>query len=1304
MKLLSLKHFILLILIFVNSVGVLAQCPDVINANQSFCDLEAPTIASLQAVDNGGGVAWYASPTSTIALSPGTLLLNGDVYYADDSSGQCGLRAQVSVTIYTMPNAPSFQGVCVNDTTEATIADLSANGNAIKWYLTPSGGVPLSSDTQLVNNMMYYASQANPHTGCETSRRPVFVSIIILTAPVGAHDQWFCLDPQQTAPTLADIVLSGSVHNWYSSENSVLHLPLSTPLVDGYTYYASSVAGPCESQNRLAVTVHLEGPNDAGSSDSLDICQTDIVLLPILNLFDYLGGTPQQTGSWAGALPITNGYLGTIDLNLLVPNTLYTFTYTVNNYSSCPIEEATVSINIIPSEYIGQNGTLKLCSTDVQLYDLFDYLGEPLDAGGTWSPVLSGGNGIFNPALDSFGVYTYSYNDGCTTYTASVNVSEIPTLDAGTNGSLELCSTDTQTYDLFDLLGGTPDLGGIWSPTLASGGSIFNPALDTLGVYTYSFNDTCSTSSATITITEIPTLDAGTNGSLELCADDVQTYDLFYLLGGTPDLGGIWTPTLASGGSIFNPALDTFGIYTYSFNDTCNTSSATITITEIPTLDAGTDGNLELCSTDTQTYDLFDLLGGTPDLGGIWSPTLASGGSIFNPALDTFGIYTYSFNDTCSTSSATITITEIPTLDAGTDGSLELCSTDTQTYDLFDLLGGTPDLGGIWSPTLASGGSIFNPALDTLGVYTYSFNDTCSTSSATITITEIPTPDAGTNGSLELCSTDTQTYDLFDFLGGTPDVGGSWSPTLASGGSIFNPALDTLGVYTYSFNDTCSTSSATITITEIPTLDAGTDGSLELCSTDTQTYDLFDSLGGTPDVGGSWSPALAGGGSVFNPALDALGVYTYSFADGCNTSSATVTISEAPTLDAGTNGSLTLCANDTQTYDLFDSLGGTPDVGGSWSPALAGGGSVFNPALDALGVYTYSFNDPCNGSSTVTISEIPTLDAGINGSLTLCANDTQTYDLFDLLGGTPDLGGIWSPTLASGGSIFNPALDTLGVYTYSFNDTCSTSSATITITEIPTLDAGTDGSLELCSTDPQTYDLFDLLGGTPDLGGIWSPALASGGSIFNPALDTFGIYTYSFNDTCNTSSATITITEIPTLDAGTDGSLELCSTDPQTYDLFDLLGGTPDLGGIWLPTLASGGSIFNPALDTLGVYTYSFNDTCNSSFATVTIISVDCMDDVLLIPDGFSPNGDGINDFFEIKDIRTLFPNFRIEIYNRYGNILFKGNKDTPDWDGTSQQGLRIDGGKAPIGVYFFILELNDGKKSPIQGRLYLSR
>ncbi|MGM0391570.1 MAG: gliding motility-associated C-terminal domain-containing protein, partial [Bacteroidota bacterium] len=68
------------------------------------------------------------------------------------------------------------------------------------------------------------------------------------------------------------------------------------------------------------------------------------------------------------------------------------------------------------------------------------------------------------------------------------------------------------------------------------------------------------------------------------------------------------------------------------------------------------------------------------------------------------------------------------------------------------------------------------------------------------------------------------------------------------------------------------------------------------------------------------------------------------------------------------------------------------------------------------------------------------------------------------------------------------------------------------------------------------------------------------------------------------------------------------------------------------------------------------------------------------------------------------FPNYTIEIFNRWGNVVFKGNSSTGDWDGVSNQSGTLGDNVLAAGVYFYILNYNDGQTAPIQGKVYLSR
>ncbi len=1242
-----------------------AQCPTVTDTSQVFCNIESLLISDLEATDNGGGLAWFDSATSTTPLEDLDSLINGVTYFADNATGDCGSRQGVTVTILNAPIGLNFQGVCVEDPLEATIADLEVIGNDVQWYLMSSGGSPLGSNTVLTDETIYYADQSNPNGDCRTSRLAVFVTVGVVPIPTGDSNQQFCANAENV-PTVADLVASG-INNWYFSLSSASPLSLSTPLVDGNTYFATTIDPPCESTSRLAVTVEIIDQVSAGTDGILEICENDATTF---DLFESLNGSPETGGTWS---PILASGPGIFDPSV---DSEGTYTYTVlSDNPLCEDATAAVTVIIIQAPNAGLDGLLEICENDPDTYDLFDSLNGTPEAGGTWSPTLASGSGIFNAAVDLEGVYTYTITSPtCPEASAEVTVTLAPAPDAGTNGSIEICENETDTFDLFDSLGGTPDLGGTWSPLLNSGTGIFDPSLDSEGTYTYtvlSENSFCEDASATVTVTIIPPPDAGLDGLLEICEDDTNTYDLFDSLNGTPETGGTWSPALASGSGIFNPSLDSEGIYTYTIISNvpaCEDASATVTVTLAPAPDAGTNGSIEICENETDIFDLFDSLGGTPDFGGTWSPSLNSGTGVYNPATDSEGTYTYtvlSENAFCEDASATVTVIIIPPPDAGLDGLLEICENDTNTYDLFDSLNGTPETGGIWLPALASGSGIFDPNLDAEGIYTYTIASNipaCEDASAAVTVNFATAPDPGTNGSIEICENETDTFDLFESLGGTPELGGTWSPALNSGTGVYNPALDSEETYTYtvlSENTFCEDASATVTVTIFPPPDAGLDGLLKICENDTNTYDLFDSLNGTPQTGGIWSPALASGSGIFDPTVDTEGIYTYTISSSnpdCDSASSAVTVNFAIAPNPGINGSIEICENETDTFDLFDSLGGTPDIGGTWSPALSSGSGVYNPAVDSEGTYTYtvlSENAFCeDASATVTVTIFPPPDAGLDGLLEICENDTNTYDLFDSLNGTPQTGGIWSPALASGSGIFDPTVDTEGIYAYtisSSNPDCDSASSAVTVNFAIAPNPGINGSLEICENETDTFDLFDSLGGTPDLDGTWSPALSSGSGVYNPAVDSEGVYTYtvlSENAFCEDASATVTVTIIPPPDAGLDGQLEICENDTNIYDLFDSLNGTPQTGGTWSPTLASGTGLFDPNIDAQGIYTYttaSGNVTCGEATAAV------------IVNFAIAPNA-GIDSLLEICEADTS----TFDLFDSLGGIPELGGSWSP--------------------------------------------
>ena len=111
---------------------------------------------------------------------------------------------------------------------------------------------------------------------------------------------------------------------------------------------------------------------------------------------------------------------------------------------------------------------------------------------------------------------------------------------------------------------------------------------------------------------------------------------------------------------------------------------------------------------------------------------------------------------------------------------------------------------------------------------------------------------------------------------------------------------------------------------------------------------------------------------------------------------------------------------------------------------------------------------------------------------------------------------------------------------------------------------------------------------------------------------------------------------------------------------------------------------------------------CESEPLLISVSLSNCDPDEydFFIPDGFSPNGDTINDTFYIPNIAFFYPNYDYEIFNRYGQSLFKGDANTPSWDGTSTSSQT----ETTSGVYFYILNYNFENLKPKQGRIYLSK
>ncbi|HPG73164.1 MAG TPA: gliding motility-associated C-terminal domain-containing protein, partial [Bacteroidales bacterium] len=112
----------------------------------------------------------------------------------------------------------------------------------------------------------------------------------------------------------------------------------------------------------------------------------------------------------------------------------------------------------------------------------------------------------------------------------------------------------------------------------------------------------------------------------------------------------------------------------------------------------------------------------------------------------------------------------------------------------------------------------------------------------------------------------------------------------------------------------------------------------------------------------------------------------------------------------------------------------------------------------------------------------------------------------------------------------------------------------------------------------------------------------------------------------------------------------------------------------------------SPIIDSLyqGQYQVHIVDANGCAFEAGAVILSDRNEDCLIIPNAFTPNADGINDTWIIENI-GLFPGAVVQVFNRWGQLLYDSSMQDGNWDGF------YEGNPVPTGTYLYIIRLYAG-------------
>jgi gliding motility-associated-like protein len=551
-------------------------------------------------------------------------------------------------------------------------------------------------------------------------------------------------------------------------------------------------------------------------------------------------------------------------------------------------------------------------------------------------------------------------------------------------------------------------------------------------------------------------------------------------------------------------------------------------------------------------------------------------------------------------------------------------------------------------------------------------------------------PSSNVTGTNAMCSTTCDGTATCTPSNGTPPYTFLWTP-----GNLTTQTITGLCPGTYSC--VCSdangvTTSGSYTVNAPSALSAAPASTNILCNGQCNGTATVTVSGGTAPYTYTWSVGNQSTTSISNLCQGSYSV-TVTDTNGC-TLQQTFTITEPPGITANATSTATTCGNNNGTASVTAS-GGTGTLTYAWSPS---GGNNSTASNLAAGSYTVLVTDAngCTQTATVNVapSSAPTVTLQGQTNLT-CATGTNGDATVTVNGGASPYTYAWSP---SGGTAATATGLGVGTYTCTITDAAGcTITQTVTITAPPPITASSSTTFASCQNNDGTATAT-ANGGTGTLTYLWSP---SGGTSANATGLSVGTYTCTITDAngcTQTTTCTVVFSNPPVANAGPDVTIQggsstgIAATGGGTYSW------SPSTG-LSCTTCANPNA--NPFETTEYCVTVTDQNGCTATDCMTITVDVPCpTNGDFSAPNAFSPNDDGHNDVFTIQGWKPCMTDFKMIIYDRWGEKVFESTDITLGWDGT-YKGKQLDAG---VFLYYVTAKLPNGALATKKGNISLVR
>lgn len=880
---------------------------------------------------------------------------------------------------------------------------------------------------------------------------------------------------------------------------------------------------------------------------------------------------------------------------------------------------------------------------------------------------------LVNLCADTYTVTVQDAN-GCTLGPVSYTVTEPSTITATFNvvqpscGLADGCATvipaggtGPYTYQWYDPLNNP--LGTADTECNLAAGTYGVDVTDAVGC-TQTFTVNVSNSNAPVI-----TVDAIVHETcFGACDGSIETT----ISGGTAPYTITWNPPVSSIEDIYNLCPGTYqitvtdaagcvAIESYVINPAVQ---ITATVTE-------TDASCGLCNGSATVTPIT----GTPPFSYVWSSSTNTTNTETNLCA---GIYTCEVSDAngcievfnITISDSTITGETITTTPVSCNG---LCDGDATVT----AIGGVAPITYFWPSLNVNGQTVTNLCAGSYNVVMTDSNG-CSRT-ATVVITEPAALQDSVLVQLPTCGASDGSINLI-MSGGVPGYTYVWTPPQ---GGIPNPIGLAAGVYVCDVTDqTGCTTTVTVnlpnqnapTVTDTSTnvtCHGACDGTIDIYATGglgPYTYELQDDLGNP--LGNGQNHVVCAGDYILQ-VTDANGCLGF----------ANVTITEPDTLvfNLPTVTDVT-CAGACDGSATAVAIGGTLSYSYSWTS----GGTTSTETGLCAGTETVTVTDAmgCTATLDITITEpaaiVVTIDSQVDP---ICFGDFNGSIDITVTGGAGGFTFSW--TGPNGFTSGNEDLANIESGTYDLIVTdlngCQNSISVTLGAQIPVIaDAGADtascvgDTVCLVGTGGTSYEWWDS---------TMTTLLSTSDTLcISPLVGSNNFILIAFDGPCqDLDTVNVTGHPLPNADAGPDISA--------LQDATVVIGGNPTgpSGSTyeWTPSnFLDDTTVANPTATISVEMDYIVTVTSAQGCVGVDTVHVIPLPDIQF-PNGITPNGDGLNDTWIIDNI-DQFPESVVEIYNRWGELLFRSVGYVEQWDGN------YNGEPLPVGTYYYVIDLND--------------